>query len=558
MIITEFVEISIKGNNKLSYYKNLGYDITKNFYVKIEDITKNSKSIIEAKCDFCSNIKKISYFNYKRNIERGGFFSCSKKCSIGKTKITNLEKYGGSTPMSSDIIKEKAKITNLNKYGREFTFQSEDIKEKIRKTNLEKYGVDNPSKSEDIKEKIRKTNLEIYGVDNPSKSEDIKEKIRKTNLEKYGVEYYTNSEYFKNNKILIKEKIRKTNLEKYKNTSPVRSELYRKEHTKIANDLNYLSYDKNGVSLFICDLGKDHEFLINVDNYIGRSRNNIPLCTFCNPIGNLQSIKENELFEYIKNIYNGKIIKSFRDGLEIDIYLPELKIGFEFNGLYWHSEKFKDSNYHLKKTNYFKEKSIRIIHIWEDDWVNKNTIIKSQIINWLGLIENKIFARRCQVKEIKNTKMVNNFLKENHIQGNVRSCLKLGLFYDNELVSLMTFDHFEGRKKMFNNEWNLSRFCNKLNTQVVGGASKILKHFIKSYDVERIVSYADKGWSNGNLYENIGFNKLYDVNPDYKYIINNVRFNKSSFRKSRTGISESKLDINKIWDCGKIKYEINI
>jgi hypothetical protein len=176
----------------------------------------------------------------------------------------------------------------------------------------------------------------------------------------------------------------------------------------------------------------------------------------------------------------------------------------------------------------------------------------------LGLIENKIFARRCQVKEIKNTKMVNNFLKENHIQGNVRSCLKLGLFYDNELVSLMTFDHFEGRKKMFNNEWNLSRFCNKLNTQVVGGASKILKHFIKSYDVERIVSYADKGWSNGNLYENIGFNKLYDVNPDYKYIINNVRFNKSSFRKSRTGISESKLDINKIWDCGKIKYEINI
>jgi hypothetical protein len=153
--------------------------------------------------------------------------------------------------------------------------------------------------------------------------------------------------------------------------------------------------------------------------------------------------------------------------LEIDIYLPELKLGFEFNGLYWHSNKFKEKNYHLNKTDWFKEKGIRIIHIWEDDWILRREIVESQIKNSIGLNTNRIFARKCYIKEV-DVKIARKFLNENHIQGFVNSSNKLGLYYNEDLVSIMTFDNNEGRKKMELFGYNLNRFCNKKGINVIG------------------------------------------------------------------------------------------
>lgn len=303
---------------------------------------------------------------------------------------------------------------------------------------------------------------------------------------------------------------------------------------------------------------EDHHFEISSHNYLDRKRHGIKTCTICNPIGDSKSIKEKELYEFIQSVYSGEVIQSWRDVLEIDVYLPELKLGFEFNGIYWHSNKFKDSGYHLNKTKYFKESGIRIIHIWEDDWNNKRSILESQIRNWLGLTVNSIFARRCYIKEINNSRISTEFLEKNHIQGFVASNLKLGLFYNNELVSLMTFDHLEGRKKMKDDEWNINRFCNRLDTNVIGGASKLLNYFIKNYRVKRIISYSDQDWSLGGLYETLGFEKVNENDPDYKYIIEGIRVHKSRFRKSKTGISENKLNLLKVYDCGKTKWEINI
>ena len=181
----------------------------------------------------------------------------------------------------------------------------------------------------------------------------------------------------------------------------------------------------------------------------------------------------------------------------------------------------------------------------------------SQIKNWLNITESKIFARKCKIEIIDN-KIGNIFLNENHIQGSDRSILKIGLFYKNELVGIMTFNKSEGRKKMCDYEWNLSRFCNKLNTNVVGGASKILTYFIEKYKVKRIVSYADKDWSIGNLYHKIGFNLISESNPDYKYVIKNKRKNKANFKKSnlKTELTESEYmkSVPKIWDSGKMKF----
>jgi len=554
VIINEFVNIEKKGNNKLEYYKNLGYNISDDIIkVSVNDLLENSKYIILAKCEFCDNTKEITYKNYIRNKKKGNKFSCSKKCSIIKTKLTNLEKYGETSHMKSNLIKEKVKSTNLEKYGVFYTFQSEEVKKKIKETNLERWGVENPFESNLIKEKIKETNLERWGVENPSKSKEVKNKVKKTCLEKWNSDSFLGSEFFLRNKE-IKEKSIKNRM------IAITNELYRKEKYYICKDINYIKYLSDSTSLFKCDKG--HNFEITSDNYRRRKINNTPLCTVCNPIGDSQSIKEKELFEFISSIYKDEIIKSYRDGLEIDIYLPDLNLGFEFNGLYWHSEKFKDKLYHIKKTNYFKERGIRIIQIWEDDWCFRKDILKSQIRNWLGLTENKIFARNCYVKEIKDTKIVTKFLEENHIQGKVGSSLKLGLYYGDDLISLMTFNQYEGRKKMKDGGWNINRFCNKLETNVVGGASKIFKYFLNNYHVIRVISYADRDWSDGNLYEKLGFEKFSESNPDYKYIFEGVRVHKSRFRKSKldTDLTESeymkKSQILKIWDCGKNKYEL--
>ncbi len=401
---------------------------------------------------------------------------------------------------------------------------------KRKETQLCRYGVDNYRKTDVCKERVKKTNLEKYGVINVFQSDAIKNSIKKTNLEKYGVNNISKSEEYHSNTI-------------------------------IGKDNNYLKYLGNYTSLFKCDHNFNHNFEITSDAYHFRVNNNTPLCTVCNPIGDSKSIKEKVLYEYIKNIYSGDVISGYRDGLEIDIYLPELKLGFEFNGLYHHSNKFKvNKNYHLDKTNHFKDRGIRIIHIWEDDYNNRLDIVRSQIKNLIGLSDEKIFARKCIIK-ILDRKISTKFLNDNHIQGHVNSSIKLGLYYQDELVSIMTFDSFEGRKKMEDGGWNLNRFCNKINTNVIGSASKLLSYFIKIYNPTRIVSYADKDWSIGNLYYTLGFDKKSESKPDYKYIVNKKRVHKSRYKKSKlnTTLTESKQmeinGINKVYDCGKIKFE---
>jgi len=157
------------------------------------------------------------------------------------------------------------------------------------------------------------------------------------------------------------------------------------------------------------------------------------LCVICNPIGNKYSGMENELFNFIQENYDGNIIRNSRiENKELDIYLPEINLAFEFNGLYWHSEIYKDKNYHKDKTELCNKNNIRLYHIWEDDWLYKKDIVKSMILNKLGKSKNKIFARKCVIKVIDDNKKIKDFLDNNHIQGFVGSSVKKGLYYKNE------------------------------------------------------------------------------------------------------------------------------
>lgn len=531
------------------------------------------------------------------NIKKFGHEWATKSDDI-KNKIIDkfIENWGVSNPSKIKEVRERAKETMFERFGVEHAMHSDEIKKRVRDKFMKNWGVDNPFKIKEVRDKAKKTMIDRFGVEYPLQNIDILSKARKTwfnrwgadsskvtnkrketCLKRWGVDVASKSDIIKNKikaSILrkyntlnlleikeIKDKIDKANKDKWGESHVSKSKEYRKKYG-ISNHKNYLKYIADGISLFDCDRGQNHTFEVHIDNYIKRWKSNNPICTSCNPIGDLKSIKEKELYFYIKGIYDGEIIRSYRDGLEIDVYLPDLKIGFEFNGLYWHSESRKSKNYHLEKTNYFKDRDIRIIHIWEDDWTFSRDVIKSQINNWLGLIRDRIWARNCRVKVIENSGMTKEFLNKNHIQGYINSTLTLGLYNNDILVSLMKFDHYEGRKKMQEKDWNLSRFCNRLNTNVVGGASKLLDYFIKEYNPSRIISYADVSWSTGKLYYTLGFNKVSDSQPDYKYILNEKRVHKSRYKKSNLivpNISESEYTksqgINRIWDCGKLKFE---
>jgi len=552
MIINEYVEVKISKKNIehfIYFYKDIKLkDIIK---VNPNKLQKSSNIKIDVSCDICNIKRNIRYQAYYKNINSCkdyNIYTCDK-CSHIKIKSFNKNKWGVDYFSQTPEYTEKFKKTMVERWGVEYALQSEDLKNKAKKTNLEKFGYENPFMDY---ERIREKFNQKYGVSHPSKLESIYRKIEETNIKKTGYKSQLSSP-------IIRDKIRKTNNRLYGSNSPMESDILR--NCVITNDINYIKYINNKVSLFKCDYGLDHYFYIDSSSYHNRIRSRLNLCTVCNPIVDSRSIKEDELYRFILSIYKGEVVKSYRDKLEIDIYIPDLRIGFEFNGLYWHSEEWKDRNYHLNKTIFFKELGIRIVHIWEDDWTFKSDIIKSQIKNWLEKTDNKIWARKCNVVQLKS---VSNFLEDNHIQGVDKSNLKLGLIYNKELVSVMTFTNFEGRKRMEDGGWNLSRFCNKIETNVVGGSSKLLKYFVKNYNPTRIISYTDRDWSVGDLYYKLGFNNINESLPDYKYVVNNKRVHKSNFKKSKLGYSCTEkeyitsMGVDKIWDCGKIKFEILI
>lgn len=265
--------------------------------------------------------------------------------------------------------------------------------------------------------------------------------------------------------------------------------------------------------------------------------------------------------------FETKSDRKILNGKEIDILIPSMNIAFEIDGLRWHNEVTKDKNYHLYKTELCKEHGITLYHIFEDEWEFKSEIVKSRIRNILGKTVNKIYARKCSISIVPK-KESKDFLNTNHLQGDTISKVSYGLYYNGELVSIMTFGKTRKNlgSKNLNDSYELIRFCNKLNTNVIGGASKLLKHFIKEISPKKLISYADRRWSNGNLYSSIGFQHIHNSRPNYFYVIGHNRKNRFSFRKDlliKQGFDPNKSEhqimldrgIYRIYDCGTMLFE---
>jgi len=529
MILSQYVEVKI-SNNQIKYYILKGYDVKGNNEIrkiKVSDLPLNSGQKIEVQCDICSNKKIITMNRYQINTNNGEkLYTCSRKCAEFKNKQTCLDNYGVDNISKLESVKIKKIETCLDNYGVEFPQQSEKIFEKSKNTKKLKYNDENYN---NLKKRIQ-TCLNKYGCVSPSQNTNIKKKMKINQFESN------------------KEKI----LEKYK-------------------DLKIVNFDKDDKYVIECDCDQNHTFNIEYKLLWQRVNAKTTLCTVCNEIDRKQSGLEINLINFIEKNYNGEILIGDRDvikPLELDIYLPDLKLAFEFNGLYWHNELNKENNYHLNKTENCVEKDTQLIHIWEDDWLYKQHIVKSMILNKLGNTPTKIYARKCKIEVIQDNKLIRNFLDENHLQGFVGSSIKLGLYYERNLVSLMTFG--KSRKSMGTTakegDYELIRFCNKLNTNVIGGAGKLFKHFTRNYSFNEITSYADRSHSNGKLYENLGFEFVSKTKPNYYYIIEGLRKYRFSFRKDiliKEGFDPNKSEheimlgrgIYRIYNSGNLKYK---
>lgn len=450
------------------------------------------------------------------NIDRYGVYNPMHSDQIKeKLKQTNLDRYGVEYPAQSKEIYEKVKKTNLEKYGVEYSLQSDEIKEKIKKTNLEKYGVECALQSKEIQNKRKQTNLEKYGVENPLQSEQIKRKVEKTNLERYGVEYSLQSEE-------IKQKIKQTNLGRYGNALYTCSEEYKEKY--FPNICKYFK-SKDIAEQFLSstypnkvtmkELAKDTDIpYTTITKYIIKYGLEDYIEYDCKV-----SQPEKDIVEYLTSKGITNIVQSDRnilDGKEIDIYLPDYNIGIEFNGDYWHSEVIRpNKRYHYDKSMLANSKGVFLYHIFSHEWADEEKRIRilNHLDNILHLNENKIYARKCMIREVDVAEK-NNFLNENHIQGKDNSTIKLGLYYNDELVSLMTFCYPRFSRKY---NWELSRFCSKHNYNVIGGASKLFKYFVDNYmkDGEVIVSYSDIAKTTGKIYKTLNFEFVNDADPNY-------------------------------------------
>lgn len=467
------------STGKLSSEKIKKFKLTEQYQQVLDKTNFLNKSVSLGERLFCiiNNLtepNKCSCGQYTKfkTFQIGYSKHCSVKCgSIDKSRNeksakTKLERYGDS------------KYTN---------------KDKRKETCLKKYGTETPFHSKEIQNKVKNTVRDRYGIDNISQLEEVKYK----KIDKCG-----NTKKFK--ETILQKKLLHPSYSKLLDSVWLENEYRQKTIIQIADDLN-LAYSTVNNALISHDIDRN--------NWKNKSGIEQEVANFVKSLG----------FDIVQNS------RSIIAPQEIDIFVPEKNIAIEMNGIFWHSAfdkatDIKMKNYHKDKANACFDKEIQLLQIFDNEWQNKKELWKSVIKAKLGLSE-QIYARKCNFEIIESI-TGREFIERNHLQGKVNGGEYYGLYYNDELVSVIQI-----AKSRFNSavDHEILRFCNKQNTSVIGGFSKLLSHI----DITgKIVSYANKRWSSGKLYESAGFEYSHDTEPNYWYwndkaeLHNRIKFQK--------------------------------
>ena len=401
-----------------------------------------------------------------------------------------------------------------------------------------------------INKKRKHTNLKKYGVEHvlqiPGKAQEVKEKSnakRIKTLRKRAQEHYA----------------------RYGLNQQQTQANWSKETIEKLDDIDLLNelYYTQGLSL--------HEMADIIDCSPSSVSNALEKHGFKTRQFN-RSVAESQIYKFLCDHIDADLItshdrKTFGNKIELDLHIPSYGVAIEHHGVYWHS--YDQSNIsenkdrHVKKYQMCLKRGIHLIQIFEDEWQNKTDICKSIILNALRLNHQKIYARQTEVRFVDTHEAI-NFLTRTHINGYANAKHKVGLYYNDQLVSVMTFGQSRFDTKY---DFELIRFASELNTNIVGGASKMLSFFRKHYSGS-IITYSDHRFGSGSVYEKIGFEKDSTVQPGYFWFYNKARLTRYRTRKSKLVHILGKFydplvseDINmfragarKIFDAGHTKY----
>lgn len=430
---------------------------------------------------------------------------CSRKCSAADPEVKNKK-------LESTDIKTRSKKISKSLTGKSTKKSWESRKEKYGPTGFSKQGL-KAIKNNGIKSKEKRisTLMDRYGIKNPFQLDSVKKSIK--------LNQSTNNSS-------------RNHLPDWLYSKDIFSKVYK---TKGIQGILKSGCSVNLANVLSCEYGLRKKY---------SSTGEVELINFIESLG-------------VKCSKSRKIIPPY----ELDIYIPSKKLAIEFNGLYWHSSGSKETDHikvnHLNKTELCESKGIQLLHIFENEWLSqvKQEIWKSVIKTKLGM-SNRIYARKCKLVSV-DYKTASEFCEKNHLQGHCNFSYAIGLEYKNELVQVATF----GKARFKKNKTELIRLCSKLNTCVVGGASKLLKD-------KTFISYANRRWSYGNVYSVIGMIKTGVTPPCDYYIDSGSVYHRSSYMKHKLKDKLKDFDesltavencynngIRRIWDSGNLVFE---
>ena len=478
------------------------------------------KTRYEKECVLCG--KKFTTLNPQQKYCEGTHYKtcviCGRKFEVNKQQIFNKVKV-----CSEECSRKLREQTCLMKYGEISYVYTDDFKQRIFE------------KRDQTEMKRKQTNIARYGAENKSMTAN------------WLIDHMKDNSKFDNLKSFIEDPRRfiQTNYAEYPNIRMLATDLGINESSTLQRVHNYHLED-------IVKIG--------------------------------YSYMEGEVLEIVRNYRSElEIIQDDRQQIkpyELDMYVPELKFAIECNPTCTHNsskQPFGDDNpitwkYHQMKTDLCEKQGIFLFHIFGYEWTNKRKIIESMLRNLLGVYEQKIYARNCELREVSYNDAV-MFLNENHRQGNSSSSIRLGLYCNDEIVSLMTFSKRRATiGTESDGEYELVRFCNKLNTSVVGGASKLFKHFVDIIKPSSVMSFSDRAHTRGNLYKVLGFQEIRRSEPGYVWVdektdiaynrVNTQKHNLKKFLKDESiDLSQTETQIMeshgflKVYDSGTITWK---
>lgn len=480
-------------------------------------------------CPVCNKPRKF------RNLTLGYFATCGDKTCKETQHAASVSAANKSRDYTESV--KKAKVTYKERTGYEHSMQNPEFKKQFFDNLEAKTGTRYPIASDKAKEHRERTFLEKYGTTDIAQilhSEQAKQTI----IDRYGsLEAYYN-----------------LRIEQMKN---IRKDTTRQEITERLDKMGYDYVDDEDRFVIAKCHRCQHEFQIprqsvNI-NYRSRHFTFCPHCDYKDNTyrSNFEKDVLNEVRELLpdKTIYANMHFGQY----EVDIYIPDLKLVIECNGLYWHSELYKDTVYHYKKKQELEEKfGLRVVYIWEDAWFYQHDIVIARLKAKMGLNET-VYARKCEVRKV-SAKNAREFLGLYHIQGYVNSSINYGLYYNNELIEIITLG--KSRKavsKQNHCEYELYRLCSKPGISVTGGFSKLIKAFKEEY-ASKIISFVDLSWSDvdGGGYKKAGFEIIGKSGAEYWWF---NKKNRAPIRENRLRFQKHKL-VDEGYDNSKSEIEI--